>query len=106
MTVMVVGLVNAGVSDCGRISVIMAPISARRWQRPDRLPLVRLFIFAAYSPDLLFAKIESQATSRCLHGFALIFYGLNLMTGGLRPLRNMPEVMSLYSTLKLTTIIN
>ena len=23
-------------------------------------------------------------------GFALIFYGLNLMTGGLRPLRNMP----------------
>ena len=30
-------------------------------------------------------------------GFALIFYGLNLMTGGLRPLRNMPEVMSVIS---------
>jgi phosphate:Na+ symporter len=23
-------------------------------------------------------------------GFALIFYGLNLMTGGLKPLREMP----------------
>ena len=23
-------------------------------------------------------------------GFALIFYGLSLMTGGLKPLRNMP----------------
>ena len=33
-------------------------------------------------------------------GFALIFYGLNLMTGGLRPLRNMPEVMSVISSLK------
>ena len=31
-------------------------------------------------------------------GFALIFYGLNLMTGGLRPLRNMPEVMSAISS--------
>jgi phosphate:Na+ symporter len=33
-------------------------------------------------------------------GFALIFYGLNLMTGGLRPLRSMPEVMSVISSLK------
>ena len=33
-------------------------------------------------------------------GFALIFYGLNLMTGGLRPLRAMPEVMSVISSLK------
>ena len=33
-------------------------------------------------------------------GFALIFYGLNLMTGGLRPLRNMPEVMELMRSLR------
>ena len=32
-------------------------------------------------------------------GFALIFYGLNLMTGGLRPLRNIPEVMAAISSL-------
>jgi phosphate:Na+ symporter len=38
-------------------------------------------------------------------GFALIFYGLNLMTGGLRPLRNMPEVMSVITSLKADTFI-
>ena len=36
-------------------------------------------------------------------GFALIFYGLNLMTGGLKPLRNMPEVMSVISALNAST---
>ena len=39
-------------------------------------------------------------------GFALIFYGLNLMTGGLRPLRNMPEVMSVISSLKADNYID
>ncbi len=38
-------------------------------------------------------------------GFSLIFYGLNLMTGGLKPLRNMPEVMSVISGLDSSTII-
>ena len=38
-------------------------------------------------------------------GFSLIFYGLNLMTGGLRPLRNMPEVMSVITALKADNYI-
>ena len=38
-------------------------------------------------------------------GFALIFYGLNLMTGGLRPLRNMPEVMAAISSLKADSLL-
>lgn len=33
-------------------------------------------------------------------GFSLIFYGLNLMTGGLKPLRAIPEVMSAISSLR------
>ena len=48
-------------------------------------------------PRLLFAKDEKVRTSRSQMGFALIFYGLNLMTGGLKPLRNMPEVMAIIS---------
>ena len=36
-------------------------------------------------------------------GFALIFYGLNLMTGGLKPLRNMPEIMDAISSLNANT---
>jgi Na+/phosphate symporter len=39
-------------------------------------------------------------------GFALIFYGLNLMTGGLRPLRGMPEVMSVISSLKADNFLH
>ena len=38
-------------------------------------------------------------------GFALIFYGLNLMTGGLRPLRSIPEVMAVISTLRADSLI-
>ena len=38
-------------------------------------------------------------------GFALIFYGLNLMTGGLRPLRSMPEVMGVISSLKADSYV-
>ena len=49
----------------------------------------------------VFAKTERirNIALACM-GFALIFYGLNLMTGGLRPLRNMPEVMSAISALR------
>jgi phosphate:Na+ symporter len=49
----------------------------------------------------VFAKNEKvrNIALACM-GFALIFYGLNLMTGGLRPLRNMPEVMELMRSLR------
>ena len=49
----------------------------------------------------MFAKTDKvkNIALACM-GFALIFYGLNLMTGGLRPLRNMPEVMGAISALK------
>ena len=43
----------------------------------------------------VFGKKERGPQHRArLLGFALIFYGLNMMTGGLKPLRNMPEVMA------------
>ena len=37
-------------------------------------------------------------------GFALIFYGLNLLTGGLRPLRSMPQVMAAISSLNANSL--
>ena len=55
----------------------------------------------------MFAKNEKvrNIALACM-GFALIFYGLNLMTGGLRPLRNMPEVMSVISSLKADNFLS
>ena len=102
MTVMVVGLVNAGVVALRpAISVIMgANIGTTLGNGLIALPLgplgsdPRRCVLA----DLLLRKSEKvrNIALACM-GFALIFYGLNLMTGGLRPLRNMPEVMDILS---------
>src|ERR1700754_4194752 len=105
MTVMVVGLVNAGVLGLRpAISVIMgANIGTTLGNGLIALPLgpLGLILGGFFALIYLFAhnpKVKNIALA-CM-GFALIFYGLNLMTGGLRPLRAMPEVMSVISALK------
>ncbi|MPZ40522.1 MAG: Na/Pi cotransporter family protein [Rhizobiales bacterium] len=111
MTVMVVGLVNAGVMGLRpAISVIMgANIGTTLGNGLIALPLGPLGLILAGFFALIYVfakdnKVRNIALA-CM-GFALIFYGLNLMTGGLRPLRNMPEVMSVISTLKADSYIN
>jgi len=111
MTVMVVGLVNAGVIALRpAISVIMgANIGTTLGNGLIALPLGPLGLIFAGSFSLVycFAKNEKvrNIALACM-GFALIFYGLNLMTGGLRPLRNMPEVMQLLQTLRADSYFN
>ncbi|MEP7456654.1 Na/Pi symporter [Phyllobacterium sp. SB3] len=111
MTVMVVGLVNAGVVGLRpAISVIMgANIGTTLGNGLIALPLGPLgLIFAGlFSLVYCFSKNDKvrNIALACM-GFALIFYGLNLMTGGLRPLRNIPEVMSVLSTLQADSYFN
>jgi phosphate:Na+ symporter len=111
MTVMVVGLVNAGVVALRpAISVIMgANIGTTLGNGLIALPLGPLGLFLGGLFALIYVFSKSEKTKNialsCM-GFALIFYGLNLMTGGLRPLRNMPEVMAVISSLKADTYIN
>lgn len=108
MTVMVVGLVNAGVIGLRpAISVIMgANIGTTLGNGLIALPLgpLGLFLAGIFALVHIFAKTDKvkNIALACM-GFALIFYGLNLMTGGLRPLRAMPEVMSVISSLKADT---
>ncbi len=105
MTVMVVGLVNAGVIGLRpAISVIMgANIGTTLGNGLIALPLgpLGLFLAGIFALVYIFGKTDKvkNIALACM-GFALIFYGLNLMTGGLRPLRSMPEVMSVISSLK------
>jgi phosphate:Na+ symporter len=108
MTVMVVGLVNAGVLGLRpAISVIMgANIGTTLGNGLIALPLGPLGLLLAGFFALIYvftsnAKIRNIALA-CI-GFSLIFYGLNLMTGGLRPLRAMPEVMDAISGLNADT---
>jgi phosphate:Na+ symporter len=111
MTVMVVGLVNAGVVGLRpAISVIMgANIGTTLGNGLIALPLgpLGLILAGVFSLVYCFAKNEKvrNIALACM-GFALIFYGLNLMTGGLRPLRNLPEVMELLQTLRADSYFN
>ncbi|CAK7260659.1 MULTISPECIES: Na/Pi cotransporter family protein [unclassified Shinella] len=111
MTVMVVGLVNAGVVGLRpAISVIMgANIGTTLGNGLIALPLgpLGLICGGVFALVYCFAKSEKvrNIALACM-GFALIFYGLNLMTGGLRPLRNMPEVMELLQTLRADSYFN
>lgn len=108
MTVMVVGLVNAGVMGLRpAISVIMgANIGTTLTNTLIALPLGLYGLLVAGFAALVyvFAKKDSvRNVALALMGFALIFYGLSMMTGGLKPLRNIPEVMDVISTLNADT---
>ena len=105
MTVMVVGLVNAGVVGLRpAISVIMgANIGTTLGNGLIALPLgsIGLLLAGIFALVHVFGKEEkTKNIALACMGFALIFYGLNLLTGGLKPLRNLPEVMSVISALR------
>ena len=105
MTVMVVGLVNAGVLGLRpAIGVIMgANIGTTLTNALVALPLGLWGLLCAgvFALAMVFAK-TAAVRNLCLAllGFSLIFYGLSMMTGGLRPLRDMPEVMAVIADLK------
>ena len=110
MTVMVVGLVNSGVLALRpAISVIMgANIGTTLGNGLIALPLgpLGLLLAGVFALVHVFAKNDrlKNIALACM-GFALIFYGLNLMTGGLRPLRNIPEVMAVISNLRADSLV-
>ncbi len=110
MTVMVVGLVNAGVVGLRpAISIIMgANIGTTLGNGLIALPLgpLGLLLGGIFALLYVFAKAEkTKNIALACMGFSLIFYGLNLMTGGLKPLRAMPEVMSAISALNADTFM-
>lgn len=108
MTVMTVGLVNAGVLGLrSAISVIMgANIGTTLGNGLIALPLgpLGLLFGGIFATVYCFAKSDRvRNISLASMGFALIFYGLNLMTGGLKPLRKMPEVLDVMQSLDAST---
>lgn len=110
MTVMTVGLVNSGVLALrGAIGVIMgANIGTTLGNGLIALPLGPLgLLFAGiFASIYVFSKSDkARAISLCGMGFALVFYGLNLMTGGLKPLREMPQVMNVISGLDASSFV-
>ncbi|MEL4503646.1 Na/Pi cotransporter family protein [Luteococcus sp. H138] len=110
MTVMTVGLVNAGVLSLrSAISVIMgANIGTTLGNGLIALPLgpIGLLFSGIFACVYVFGrKDKTRNIALACMGFSLIFYGLNLMTGGLKPLRSMPEVMAVLQKLDATNFI-
>lgn len=110
MTVMTVGLVNAQVLTLrGAIGVIMgANVGTTLGNGLIALPLgpIGLLFGGIFATTYVFARTDRMRhISLASLGFALIFYGLNLMTGGLKPLRNMPQVMDLISSLDASSYV-
>ena len=108
MTVMTVGLVNAGVLGLrSAISVIMgANVGTTLGNGLIALPLGPLGLLFGGIFGLLYCFAKSDRLRNIAlasMGFSLIFYGLNLMTGGLKPLRKMPEVLELIQSLDAGT---
>ncbi len=108
MTVMTVGLVNAGVLGLrSAISVIMgANVGTTLGNGLIALPLgpLGLLFGGIFATIYCFAKSDRlRNISLAAMGFSLIFYGLNLMTGGLKPLRKMPEVLEVIQSLDAST---
>lgn len=108
MTVMTVGLVNAGVLGLrSAISVIMgANIGTTLGNGLIALPLgpLGLLFGGIFALVYCFARSDRMRNfALASMGFALIFYGLNLMTGGLKPLRKMPEVLEIMQSLDAGT---
>lgn len=104
MTVMTVGLVNAGVLSLrGAIGVVMgANIGTTIGNGLIALPLgpIGLLFSGIFAVIYCFGRTDRMRNiALAAMGFSLIFYGLNLMTGGLKPLRDMPQVMSVLSNL-------
>jgi phosphate:Na+ symporter len=65
-----------------------------------------LILAGIFALVYVFSKAEkTRNIALAFMGFALIFYGLNLMTGGLKPLRAMPGVMSAISGLNADTFM-
>ncbi len=49
---------------------------------------------------------KSKAKSATVMGLGLIFFGLELMSGGLKPLRNMPEFLAVFHSFDVVNVVD
>ncbi|MBN2414372.1 Na/Pi cotransporter family protein [bacterium] len=108
-TVMVVGMVNAGLMSLRQaIGVIMGTnigTTVTAWLIALHIADYGLPLLGAAALVYLFAKHERiQYTAMMFLGLGMIFYGLELMKGGLSPLRSLPAFLELMSSFNPATL--
>lgn len=107
-TVMVVGMVNAGLMSLRQaVGVIMGTnigTTVTAWLVALHIADYGLPLLGAAALVYLFAKHERVQYSAMLFlGLGMIFYGLELMKGGLYPLRSLPSFLELMSSFNPAT---
>ena len=118
VTVMLVGLVNSGIMSIGRsISVIMGSnigTTMTAWiltlvgvesdnfwislMKPENFSLV--FAFVGILLIMAGKKEKHKNIGGILIGFAILMYGMKLMSGAVKPLANNPSFTSLFTAFK------
>lgn len=102
-TVMVVGMVNAGIMTLKQaVGVIMGTnigTTITAWLIALRIADYGLPILGIAALVYLFAKNERlQYTAMFFLGLGMVFFGLEMMKTGLQPLRDLPEFIALMSS--------
>jgi len=108
-TVMVVGMVNAGIMTLRQaIGVVMGTnigTTITAWLIALHVADYGLPILGIAALIYLFSKSENvQYTAMVFVGLGMVFFGLELMKEGLSPLREMPEVINALSAFRPTGI--
>lgn len=109
-TVMVVGMVNAGLMTLRQATgVIMGTnigTTITAWLVALQITDYGLPILGLAALIYLFSKNERiQYTALVFLGLGMVFFGLELMKSGMRPLRSMPEFISLIAAFAPTSIM-
>lgn len=109
-TVMVVGMVNAGLMNLRQATgVIMGTnigTTITAWLIALNIADYGLPILGLAALVYLFSKNEKvQYTALVFLGLGMIFFGLGLMKSGLEPLRSMPEFISLMAAFAPTHLL-
>ncbi len=102
VTVMIVGFVNSGIINLEQaIALVMgANIGTTVTSLFIALPLAKygLPVLGASAITFVFARNDkAHHASMAVLGLGMIFFGLELMTSGFRPIRDMPELLALFA---------
>lgn len=106
-TVMVIGFVNAGlmtlVQALGVIIGANIGTTVTGWVLVLKIGKYGLPMAGLGSLTLLFAKKDkAKYQAMMIMGLGLVFFGLELMKDGFKPIRNMPEFLDLFQRFEVT----
>jgi len=110
VTVMIVGFVNSGVVNLEQaVGLVMgANIGTTVTSIFIALPIAKygLPVLGASALVYIFSPHEkTHHASIAVLGLGMIFFGLQLMTSGFRPIREMPELLALFAAFDAETVL-